>query len=180
MTEAEPEAIAGDPQAVNDITEFYESWVGKRNTAKAANYASGQSYACMGAPSPEDTKLKPAERIRAGLDRALEKMPQGKNLSDMMTGVQPVNELVRPVEQEHSNAFAIMAVPDQMANSFLCQKPKAGVKAPELKKDEATYGGYYLSASQLKFREEESPALLLLWTQENENWKVVAWAVDVP
>jgi hypothetical protein len=179
-TAAEPEAIAGDPQAVNDITGFYESWVGKRDTAKAASYASEQSYACMGAPLPEDKKLKPAERIRAGLDRALEKLPQGKNLSDMMTSVQPVNELVRPVEQKNSNVFAIMAVPDQMADSFLCQKRKEGIKAPELKKDEAKYGGSYLSASQLNFGEEESPALLLLWIQENKNWKVVAWAVDVP
>jgi len=179
-TEAEPEAIGGDPRAVNDITGFYESWVGTRDTVKAASYATEQSYACMGAPLPEDKKLKPAERIRAALDRALERLPRGKNLSDMMTGVQPVNELVRPVEQEHSKAFAIMAVPNQMADSFLCQKRKAGVKAPELKKDEAKYGGYYLSASQLNFGEEESPALLLLWTQENKKWKIAAWAVDIP
>ena len=179
-TEAEPESIAGDPQAVNDITRFYEAWVGKRDTAKAASYATAQSYACMGAPLPEDKKLKPAERIRAGLDRALEKMPRGKDLSGMMSGVQPVNELVRPVEQENSKAFAIMAVPNQMADSFLCQKRKVGVKAPELKKNEAKYGAYYLSASQLNFGEEQSPALLLLWTQQNKNWKVAAWAVDVP
>jgi hypothetical protein len=55
-----------------------------------------------------------------------------------------------------------------------------GVKAPELKKNEAKYGAYYLSASQLNFGEEQSPALLLLWTQQNKNWKVAAWAVDVP
>jgi hypothetical protein len=166
-TEAEPQAIAGDPQAVNDITGFYEAWVGKRDTAKAASYATAQSYACMDAPLPEDKKLKPAERIRASLDRTLKKLPQGKNLSDMMTGVQPVNELVRPVEQENSKAFAIMAVPNQMADSFLSET-KVGVKAPELKKDEAKYGAYYLSASQLNFGEEESPALLLLWTAEQE------------
>ena len=73
-----------------------------------------------------------------------------------------------------------MAVPNQMADSFLCQKRKVGVKAPELKKNEAKYGAYYLSASQLNFGEEQSPALLLLWTQQNKNWKVAAWAVDVP
>jgi hypothetical protein len=39
-----------------------------------------------------------------------------------MSSVQPVNQLVRPVERVNSNAFAIMAVPDQMAaDSFLCQ-----------------------------------------------------------
>lgn len=45
---------------------------------------------------------------------------------------------------------------------------------------EAKYGGYYLSASRLHFGEEQSPALLLLWTKEQPGWKVVAWAVEVP
>jgi hypothetical protein len=35
------------------------------------------------------------------------------------------HELVRPVEQLNSNAFAIMAVADQMAASFLLPKPQA-------------------------------------------------------
>ena len=39
----------------------------------------------------------------------------------MMSSVQPGNDLLRPVQQENSKAFAIMAVPDQMADSFLCQ-----------------------------------------------------------
>ena len=39
----------------------------------------------------------------------------------MLSATQPVNELLRPVQQENSKAFAMMAVPDQMAISFLCQ-----------------------------------------------------------
>jgi hypothetical protein len=98
----------------------------------------------------------------------------------MMSSVQPVNELVRPVEQANSKAFAIMAVPDQMADSFLCQHRYLREKTPVLKPSHAKYGNYYLSDSQLKFAEEESPALLLLWTREKDQWKVVAWAVEVP
>ena len=97
-----------------------------------------------------------------------------------MSSVQPVNELVRPVEQVNSNAFAIMAVPDQMADSFLCQNRKLPEKTRELKPDDAKYGTYYLSANRLNYGEEESPALLLLWTREEDQWKVVAWAVELP
>ncbi len=35
--------------------------------------------------------------------------------------MQPLNDLLRPVQHENSKAFAIMAVPDQKADSFLCQ-----------------------------------------------------------
>ena len=97
-----------------------------------------------------------------------------------MSSVQPVNELVRPVEQVNSNAFAIMAVPDQMADSFLCQSRQLAEKTRELKPSDAKYGTYYLFASRLNYGEEESPARLLLWTREKDQWKVVAWAVEVP
>ncbi len=65
--------------------------------------------------------MTPADRIRGALQRPLEKIPQSPNLSAMMSSVQPVNELTRPAEQANSKAFAIMAVPGQMAGSFLCQ-----------------------------------------------------------
>jgi hypothetical protein len=98
----------------------------------------------------------------------------------MMSRVQPVNDLMRPVEQENSKAFAIMAVPDQMADSFLCENRHLAEELPELQPAEAKYGTYYLSASQLNFGEEQSPTFLLLWTKEKARWKVVAWVIDTP
>jgi len=124
--------------------------------------------------------MKPADRIQKALTNALARVPHGANLCDMMSSVQPVNVLVRPVEQTNSNTFAVMAVPDQMADSFLCQSRKLLEKTPELKLSDARYGAYYLSASRLNYGEEESPALLLLWTNEKGQWKVVAWAIEVP
>jgi hypothetical protein len=178
--EAEPDTIAGDPNAVKDITSFYQSWVGKRDPAGAARYVSERSYQCMAAPSGAEKGMKPADRIQKALTNALARVPLEPNLPEMMSSVQPVNELVRPVEQVNSNAFAIMAVPDQMTDSFLCQSRHLPEKTPELKPGDAKYGSYYLSASRLSYGEEESPALLLLWTREKDQWKVIAWAVEVP
>jgi len=180
VQEAEPKIIAGDPNAVKEITGFYQTWLLARNTVEAARYASERSYACIGPPSQAEKKMKPADRIRAGLERPLEKIQKGPDLSSRMSSVRPVNELVRPVDHQNANAFAIMAVPEQMADSFLCQKRAKANEPPELKKEDAKYGKYYLSASQLNLGEDESAALLLLWTQEKEHWKVVAWAVEVP
>ena len=80
----------------------------------------------------------------------------------MMSSLQPRDDLLPPVQQENSKAFAIMAVPDQKANSFLCQHRQLPEASPDLKPADAKYGAYYLSASRLNYGEEESPALLLV------------------
>ena len=173
-------SIAGDPAAIKNITEFYQAWIAKRNVAQASTFASQRSYACLAAPSENQKKLTPIARIQFGLQQPLARIPSGANLSDMMSSLQPQNDLLRPVQQENSKAFAMMAVPDQMADSFLCQNRQLPARTPDLEPADAKYGGYYLTASRLNYGEEQSPALLLLWTKEEEAWKVVAWAVEVP
>ena len=180
VPEPEPKKIAGDPNAVKDITSFYQLWIGNRDPGSAASYVSERSYECLAAPSEVEKGMKPPDRIQKALMRPLSRVSQGANLSDKMLNVQPVNELVRPVDQVNSDAFAIMAVPDQMADSFLCQRRHLPENTPELKPSDAKYGTYYLSAGRLKFGDEESPALLLLWTREQDRWHIVAWAVEVP
>jgi hypothetical protein len=133
------ETIAGDPNAVKDITSFYEFWVRKRDPAEAARYVSERSFQCLAAPSELKKGMKPADRIQKALTNSLGRVPKGQNLSEMMSSVQPVNELVRPVEQVNSKAFAIMAVPDQMADSFLCQSRRLRGKTPVLKPGDAKY-----------------------------------------
>ena len=119
-------------------------------------------------------------RIQSGLKQPLGRIPSGTNLSDMMSSLQPRDALLPPVQHEDSKAFAIMAVPDQMASGFLCQHRQLPEDAQDLKPADAKYGAYYLSASRLNYGEEESPALLLLWTKEKAGWRIVAWAVELP
>jgi hypothetical protein len=176
----EPRAIAGDPAAGKAILDFYQAWIMKRDVVRASTFASQRSYQCLPAPSKDQKKLTPIARVQSGLRQPLERIPSAANLSDMMSGLQPRNDLLPPVPQENSKAFAIMAVPDQMADSFLCQNRQSHQDAPNLKPADAKYGAYYLSASQLNYGQEESPALLLLWTKEGAGWKVVAWAVELP
>jgi hypothetical protein len=178
--EKEPQKIAADPTAVKDITQFYQAWIFERDTKQALQFVSQRSYQCLPAPSEDQKKLTALARIQSGLEQALNEIPSGGNLSDTMSSVQPVNDLIRPVEQENSKAFAIMAVPDQMADSFLCENRHLREEPRELQPAEAKYGTYYLSASQLNFGEEQSPAFLLLWTKEKARWKLVAWVIDTP
>ena len=178
-SEKEPQSVAGDPTAEKDILGFYQTWILKRDVIRASSFASPRSYECLPSPAKDQQKLTPIARIQSGLQQPLERIPSAANLSDMMTSLQPSNDLLPPVQHENSKAFAIMAVPEQMASSFLCQNRQLE-SAPDLKPADAKYGGYYLSASRLNYGEEESPALLLLWTKEEAGWKVVAWAVELP
>jgi hypothetical protein len=178
--EEDPESIFGDPDMVKAISDFYQTWIVKRQSTEAFKFVSKRSYQCLGSPFKGEESLEPAKRIVLVLHRVLKRVATGNNLSNLMSSVQPVNELLRPVEQADSQAFAIMAVPDQKADSFLCQNRQLPEKTQELSPEEATYGAYYLSASRLNFGEEQSPALLLLWTKEQAGWKIVAWAVEVP
>jgi hypothetical protein len=176
----EPRDIAGDPAALSNITEFYQDWIVKRNVVQASTFASERSYQCLAAPAGHDKKLTSAGRIQAALEQVLAKVPSGADLAAMMSGVQPLNDLLRPVQQENSRAFAMMAVPDQTASSFLCQNRQLPEAAPDLNPADAKYGTYYLTASRLNYGEEQSPALLLLWSKEGAGWKIAAWAVELP
>ena len=176
----EPRNIAGDPASVKDITQFYQTWILKRDVTQASGFASQRSYQCLSAPSEDQKKLTPTARIQSALEQPLTRIRSSANLSDMMSGVQPVDDLLRPVQQENSRAFAIMAVPDQMADSFLCQNRHLPESSPDLKPADAKYGAYYLTASRFNYGEEQSPALLLLWTKEEAGWKIVSWAVELP
>jgi hypothetical protein len=179
-TVEQPRAIAGDPAAGKAILDFYQAWIVKRDVVRASAFASQRSYGCLPAPSKDQQKMTPIARIQSGLQQPLSRIKSGANLSDMMSSLQPRNDLLPPVQQENSKAFAIMAVPDQKAYSFLCQARQPHEDASELRPADAKYGAYYLSASQLNYGEEESPALLLLWTKEGASWKIVAWAVELP
>ena len=178
--EEEPRTVVGDTASVQDITQFYQTWIAKRDATQASRFASQRSYECLAAPSEDQKKLTPIARIQFALDQPLTRIPTKANLSEMMSSMQPVNDLLPPVQQENSKAFAIMAVPDQMADSFMCQHRQLPESSSDLKPADAKYGAYYLSASRFNYGEEQSPALLLLWTKEEAGWKIVAWAVELP
>jgi len=176
----EPRSIAGDPASVRDITQFYQTWIAKRDVVQASRFASQRSYQCLAAPSGGQKKLTPIAAIQSALEQPLTRIPASANLSDMMSCMQPLNDLLRPVQHGDSNAFAIMAVPDQMADSFLCQHRDRPETSPDLNPADAKYGAYYLTASRFNYEEEQSPALLLLWTKEDLGWRIAAWAVELP
>ncbi len=66
--EEEPQSIAGDPASVKDITQFYQSWIVKRDVAQASRFASQRSYQCLPAPSdrPEENDARRQNPVCTG------------------------------------------------------------------------------------------------------------------
>ena len=85
----EPQNIGGEPAAVKNITEFYQTWIMKRNVIQASAFASQRSYQCLAAPSADQKKLTPIARVQYGLKQPLAKLPSAGNLSDMMRAWSP-------------------------------------------------------------------------------------------
>ena len=66
--EEEPRNIAGDPASVKDITQFYQTWIVKRDVTQASGFASQRSYQCLAAPSerPEEIDAHRQNPVCAG------------------------------------------------------------------------------------------------------------------
>jgi hypothetical protein len=80
--EEEPLKIGPDPTAVNDITQFYQAWIVKRDIRQALPFVSRRSYKCLTPPSEDQRKLAPFARIQLGLEQPLNEIPSGKNLGE--------------------------------------------------------------------------------------------------
>jgi hypothetical protein len=67
----EPQNISGDPALLKDVTQFYQSWIVKRNVSEASRFASQRSFQCLAAPSQDEKKLTPTARIQSALQQPL-------------------------------------------------------------------------------------------------------------
>jgi len=70
-------------------------------------------------------------------------------------------------------------VPDEIASAFECQSRAQGGKMPKNLGGPPVYGNYNGAIFELKVRGTPA-ALKLLWGKEKDQWKVIAYSVEVP
>jgi len=182
---AEPQANA-DPEFVHASRDFLHSWLVADNFDNAAAYFSERSHNCVQAylspdkPAPS-TSAGYAAYIRDAMTSIGKEVGPLQHLQDAVEPARPEHDDLKVVRHEDEGAYTVVAVPDDLADLFLCDKessqhPYAEQTDPKGK----TYGNYYAVLFSLRTPGEHAAALTLLWHKELEKWKIIAYEVLAP
>ena len=84
------------------------------------------------------------------------------------------------MEHADERAYTLVAVPDELASSFECEKrskkhPYAGDEAAK-----NVYGNYYATMFTFRTPGEHAAALTLLWGKDGGEWKILSYEMVTP
>ena len=166
--------------------EFLYSWLVADNFDHTSAYFSERSYNCVSDYLPSDqrapsTSNEYAAYIRSAMTSVGQDVGPVQHLRDAMEPVQPKHDDLRIVHHTDEGAYTVIAVPDHLADLFLCDKessqhPYDATADPK----RSIYGNYYAILFSLRTPSEHSAALTLLWAKENQKWKIIGYEVLAP
>ena len=176
----------GDPQLLNAAKDFLQKWFVRRRVNEAFPHFSTRVYACANLYRNEEDpepSLPADQRIRAGMERLITFAGKAGKLNDAITAPEVSHPDVRIVEHPDSAAFAIAAIPDAMGAQTDCSKIKPGEELT-LPANQGPvpqgYGRYYAMGFHMTKATDEPPVLWIVWTREENQWKIVAYHIVTP
>lgn len=178
--------ISADPEFVHASRDFLHSWLVADNFDHAATYFSQRSDNCVlaylppGKPAPS-TSADYAAYLRDAMTSVGQDVGPVQHLRDAVEPVQPEHDDLKVVRREGEGAYTVVAVPDYLAELFLCDQESSQHPyevSPEPKRK--AYGNYYAILFSLRTPGEHSAALTLLWAKESEQWKIIAYELLAP
>ena len=94
----------------------------------------------------------------------------------------PTTTTCELVNHAGEDAYTVVAVPDYLTGSFLCEKESTShpYEPPTGSAKQVTYGNYYATLFALRTPGEHPAALSLLWNKENGQWKIIAYQLMTP
>jgi hypothetical protein len=182
---AETQAHA-DPEFLHASRDFLHSWLVADNFDNAAAYFSERSHNCVqpylspDKPAPS-TSTGYSAYIREAMTSIGKEVGPVQHLRDAVEPARPEHDDFKVVRHEDEGAYTVVAVPDYLADLFLCdtessQHPFTVSADPKGK----VYGNYYAVLFSLRTPGEHAAALTLLWHKELEKWKIIAYEVLAP
>ena len=177
--------IAADPAVLQASQDFLHAWLVNDDYDKALSYLSQKCDACVDMFLPEGEKSPSGQEqylthIRETLNMVALKVGKVEDLNEALQPVKPTHEDLRTVEHAGERAYTLVAVPDELASSFECEKrskkhPYAGDEAAK-----KVYGNYYAMMFTFRTPGEHSAALTLLWGKDNGKWKILSYELVTP
>jgi len=152
------------------------------NFDQAATYFSPRCDECVNlylseGEKPPSTPAEYAAYLRNALTTVGKNVGTVPHLRDALEPVQADHEDLRLVNHAGEGAYTVIAVPDYLAGSFLCEK-KSVHHPYEPAADNAqqkSYGNYYATLFSLRTPGEHPAALTLLWGKDGGQWKIIAY-----
>jgi hypothetical protein len=179
--------VSADPALVAASHDFLHAWLVDDNFNRAATYISPRCNDCVnaylaGGEKPPATTEEYSAYIRKAMSTVDKNLGKVQNLQDALEPARAEHEDLQVVEHAGEHAYTLVAVPDYLAGSFLCDKrssknPYAPADASAQPKD---YGNYYAVLFTLRAPGDHPAALTLLWGKENQKWKIIAYEVVTP
>jgi len=181
---AETQASA-DPEFVHASRDFLHSWLVADNFDHATSYFSQRSDSCVLAYLPPDrpapsTGADYAAYLRSAMTSVGKDVGPVQHLSEALEPVQPQHEDLKVVRHEGEGAYTVVAVPDYLAELFLCDQESSKHPYDSPDPERKAYGNFYATLFSLRTPGEHSAALTLLWAKENERWKIIAYELQAP
>jgi hypothetical protein len=182
---AAKQKMAADPAVVQASRDFLHTWLVNDDYDKASSYISRKCDACVDMFLPEGEKPPSGQEqypayIRETLNKVAQKVGRVEHLNEALEPVNPVHEDLRTVEHAGERAYKLVAVPDELASLFECEKrskkhPYAGDEAAK-----KVYGNYYATMFTFRTPGEHSAALTLLWGKDGGQWKILSYEMVTP
>jgi len=183
-TEIKIEPVKGDPGMIAAAREFFDEWFVQQNFEKAVGYFSEQCYACVnlyGDQQKEKVRNWPEgrRRILDGMKSISGIIGRKSDVAEAIRSITPVHPALKLVAHPQERAYALASVPDELAKAFECQSQVKRVNVAQKLGGPAVYGNYYGAIFEMNVPGNPA-ALRLLWGREKDQWKIMAYSVEVP
>ena len=171
-------AAEADPGVEKASHDFLHAWFVEDNFDRAADYFSPRSEACADMYTEGQVRPTPADYeafLRKALGGVGAELGNVQHLRDALEPVQPQHEDLLVLAHQGEGAYSLVAVPDHLAATMLCQKHSHQQPYEPAVARQKVYGNYYAAIFALRTPGQHPAALTLLWGKEGGQWKIVAY-----
>jgi hypothetical protein len=162
------------------VSDFFRTWLIGEDFAKAATYFSPRCYECIELYS-DDGKTPPflpedqARYIQNSLAAVGHEIGPITRLEEALESVPPEGDDMKLMAHADKVAYSLVALPDYLADSFLCTKHSKKSPYRAAASGSPSYGNYYAAIFELRTPGEHASAVTLLWQKQDSVWRIVAY-----
>ncbi len=174
--------VQADPTLEHAASNFFRTWLIKDNFAEAATYFSPLCYECIKlylaeGEKPPSSPQDQASYILRSLTAIGKEIGPIHHLNDALGPVVPEHDDLKLISDPDSSAYALVAVPDYLADVFACAKRSAENPYRPAGNELPVYGTYYAVVFALRTPGEHPATVSLLWKKSEGQWKIIAYDI---